>query len=443
MKTEPNYKNKKYAHFDRRADVNSLKTLIESPKWVAKHGFYPFIHYVIEFKKFNNKTKKLKPKKRHVYYSSHIDRYIYELYAHKLNEVYNERLKRDCTNKCSIAYRNNFDKKSNIHFAKEVFDYIKQIESSYVIIGDFTSFFDKLDHRYLKERLCDLLNVEELPEDYYAVYKNITKFSYFELDYLTKANNIKYKSLNKRERVLELNDFREKKYKNIKKNTKSYGIPQGSPISAVLSNVYMIDFDRKINNLITTIKGIYRRYSDDFVMVIPKNECSNIIELWKIVSNIINDIQGLELQNEKTQVYSVENEKLTNCNDLLFEECPNENSIINYLGFSFNGMNIRIRDKTIIKYYYRMRRRIRKLNQTTNRSKAIALLHQVYEKYSTTGFNRRRDKKIRGNFLTYVNRAQEVFGENEPISSKTDNHLEIINRKIDKDRLKRILAQKS
>ena len=46
------------------------------------------------------------------------------------------------------------------------------------MIGDFTDFFDNLNHVYLKKQLCDLLSVNRLPDDFYAVYKNVTHFSY-------------------------------------------------------------------------------------------------------------------------------------------------------------------------------------------------------------------------------------------------------------------------
>ncbi|MFK5281447.1 hypothetical protein ACI3PL_17985, partial [Lacticaseibacillus paracasei] len=48
------------------------------------------------------------------------------------------------------------------------------------------------------------------------------------------------------------------------------GIPQGTSMSAVLANVYMIPFDHAMKTLAQSYGGIYRRYSDDFVLLIPK-----------------------------------------------------------------------------------------------------------------------------------------------------------------------------
>lgn len=42
---------KKYAHFDKRVMINDVWNYISNPKIVAKHGFYPFIHYTQVFKK--------------------------------------------------------------------------------------------------------------------------------------------------------------------------------------------------------------------------------------------------------------------------------------------------------------------------------------------------------------------------------------------------------
>ena len=50
------------------------------------------------------------------------------------------------------------------------------------------------------------------------------------------------------------------------KKLRKKGIPQGAPISSALANIYMLDFDLKVKNFVGE-NGIYRRYSDDMVVV--------------------------------------------------------------------------------------------------------------------------------------------------------------------------------
>ena len=59
------------------------------------------------------------------------------------------------------------------------------------MIGDFTNFFDNLDHLYLKQQLCQLLGVCQLPDDYYAVYKSVTKYCKWDLNDLLTLNHLK------------------------------------------------------------------------------------------------------------------------------------------------------------------------------------------------------------------------------------------------------------
>ncbi|HEX8015252.1 MAG TPA: reverse transcriptase domain-containing protein, partial [Flavobacterium sp.] len=55
------------------------------------------------------------------------------------------------------------------------------------------------------------------------------------------------------------------------------GIPQGLPISAVLANLYLFDFDLDIvNRWVKPHNVYYRRYSDDIFIVCDKNLCDEI-----------------------------------------------------------------------------------------------------------------------------------------------------------------------
>lgn len=179
---------KPYAHFDLRTDIGKQKFYISNPHKVAAHGFYPFIHYQIKTIKFN-KTKGPRVKTRDICYAAHIDRCIYQYYSFMLNELYNERVRIDGTSDVAVAYRTDLHK-SNIYFSKRAFDYIKELGRCYVMIGDFTHFFDNLDHDYLKRQWCSLLKCDRLPDDHYSVFKNVTAYSKWELTDLLALNGL-------------------------------------------------------------------------------------------------------------------------------------------------------------------------------------------------------------------------------------------------------------
>ena len=69
-----------------------------------------------------------------------------------LNEKYNEYLKIHGFHDIPIAYRTNLNGQCNINYANDTFKFIKNNVPSIVIIGDFTKFFDFLDHQYLKKQ---------------------------------------------------------------------------------------------------------------------------------------------------------------------------------------------------------------------------------------------------------------------------------------------------
>ena len=218
--------------------------------------------------------------------------------------------------------------KSNIHIAKEAFDYIRELGDAYVMIGDFTGFFDNLDHEYLKRQWCTVMRFDTLPEDHYAVFKNVTKYSTWELEDLLKITSLNLKEFNKRRIALDKTEYR-KNRKHISKNTKSYQIPQGSPISAVLANIYMIDADKYVNEYVTSLGGIYRRYSDDFIVVIPKKD--NTIFVMEQVINILRKTPRLQLEPNKTQIFEIQEQIIENVGDKFLSDSDNIKKVINFL----------------------------------------------------------------------------------------------------------------
>lgn len=429
------YKDKLYWHFDGHRNIKKLKRYIEDDQYVLKHGFFPFLHYTKSFDKFNitrAKGERRKPKNREIYYCSHIDRYIYQRCGNEISQYYNDYCIENGFNECSIAYRNNNPGKCNIHFAKDVFKFIKKSKECFIIVGDFHKFFDNLDHQYLYRMLLKCMDQERLSDVQYKIFKNICKFAYINIEDLCLYMDIKRRNVSKLKDRLTTKELRELKdeylQKNIDKKTKQwndFGIPQGSPISAIYANVYMIEFDKKLCEFVNQYKGLYRRYSDDFIIVLPKVKDS--IE-QRLVANqlfkFVSETKNLHLETTKTSCYYFKEKDLLCIEDLLPNQ-KNESKTLNYLGFTFDGKHIRLRDKTITKYYYKLYKAIDK-HLKLERKKGVRLnRHHLIKRKSVYGI-----KKGKRNFLTYVNRALKEFPNEELIKKVKKSNLNKISARF-------------
>ncbi len=421
---------KQYAHFDWRTDISAQKEYISDPQCVAKHGFYPFIHYQKNMSKYSHGA--YKPKYRDICYAAHIDRCIYQYYSFQLNELYNARIQQDGIYDVPMAYRTDLHE-NNIHISKRAFDFIKSQKDCFIMIGDFTGFFDNLDHKYLKHQWCSLLQTDMLPPDHYNVFKNITRYSKWELSDLLALNGLEdnkpgRKILNGKARVLSKEQFKEYR-SHIQKNPNTYGIPQGSPISALLANVYMLTADKEINDAVTSLGGMYVRYSDDFIVVLPNNCGRKTLGDLCDVQRYIHQVPNLQLEPSKTQYFHYNAGVLVNCGKDVDEKADTSKRFINFLGFTFDGQKVSIRAKTISKYYYRMYRKahaIVKAGRITPAGNHISC-HKLYDSCSRKG---KHGKK--GNFLTYVDRAVEVYGVHEAITRDTRHHMAKIRKALNK-----------
>ena len=420
---------RKYAHFDKRTNLKKSWGYITNPVNISKHPFYPFIHYTLTFKKYNGKSVKIK--EREICYSAHLDRCIYQYYSFLINEKYNQFAEQYGFANSAIAYRNNMLGKNNIHFAKQAIDFIKQ-RPSYIIVGDFTHFFDELDHKYLKQKMCTVLGVETLPPDFYAVFKNITRFSKWDLKDILDINGLSGNDedrieLNTRDTIITKKQFASNCKRCIKPNKNGYGIPQGSAISAVLSNVYMIDFDRLISGFVKQIGGLYLRYCDDFMVILPGEDDCLFTKYLKDIKSIIDSTPRVILQPDKTQIYQYSNDKIKCRSSDFIDGSTSDGDVLNYLGFSFNGCKTTIRDKTISKYYYRLYRKIKTIvkaggvTQKGNRISYRNLYLQYSEKGATLG---------KGNFLSYVKRAEDIFGDESDVGRVAKVHFQRIRKKL-------------
>ncbi|MFT8707311.1 MAG: reverse transcriptase/maturase family protein, partial [Liquorilactobacillus satsumensis] len=276
-----------------------------------------------------------------------------------LGSCYEEYVKEKNLDDVAVAYRKN---KSNITGAKETFDFIWENGNSWIIKGDFSDFFDNLNHQILIKNVKKILNqYTDLKSlgDWLAVLKAITRYRVVRRSEL---KNIRKKNGKYTENLKQMrNCFMVGKFSISKANCK--GIPQGTAMSAVLANVYMIEFDNCVQELLKTYSGFYRRYSDDFALVIPEEKCDfyEVKKISKEIKSLCTKRILLSIKTEKSELlhFVEKNKKIYNENTVLEKN-------FDFLGFSFTGKNVFLRSKTIYKYHYRGKHAIHLLIRNMN-----------------------------------------------------------------------------
>ncbi|PGW27111.1 reverse transcriptase domain-containing protein [Bacillus cereus] len=433
------YETKSYLHFDNKVKIEHVKRSIQNPVWIEKHAFFPFLHFEIRFEKYVLKnlpninelkkvslSKELKEKKikiRKIYYSSHIDSHIYKYYGDILNLAYNKYAADNDIDSSVLAYRNNKKGLNNINFAYEVFEFIFNHKKATIISLDFTSFFDNIIHKKLKQNIKNVLKCDELPKDIYKIYKSITQFSYVNKSDIDEfliqkygdevlKQKMKDKSLS---RIMNAKEYREfKKTNKLYKNKKPFGIPQGSGMSAVCSNIHLIHFDQELKEWANSKNALYRRYCDDLILVIPENESTleGVTLLKNEVISIVKKYRddGLIIQPEKTEIRLYENGLVKGENG--------ERSKLDYLGFVTDGKTVKIREKSLFKYYTRAYRKARVCRNITLKTGKKFERGKLYKIYTHLGFK----YKKHGNFISYAEKAHKLM-KTLPVNSLIKNQI--------------------
>lgn len=442
------YRTKGFLHFDERIHIGHMKANLLNMDWVASYAFLPFIHFEMEFKRYvtiiendeqGQVTKRKepgKPKVRKIFYAAHKDGYIYKYYGDLLNNAYNIYASENQIDDNVVAYRNNKQGKNNIDFAFEVFNHLFKFENAVVISSDFTKYFDNISHQTLKQNVKRVLGVETLSRDWYQVFKNLTKFTYVNRGDIDTFLEAKYgRTLNKKikthqlSRIMTSAEFREfkKEYLKSNPNPDSYGIPQGSSMSAVCSNVHLIDFDKEISEWCKqkSANAMYRRYCDDLIVIIPlesqsaaefatiRNELFGIIDKYKS--------DGLDVQPEKTEI------RLWNGDNILDEQL--QPSKLDYLGFVTDGQMIQLREKSLFNYYTRAYRKAKTVKRIEYATERPGPKRSLYDLYTHLGF----EYKKRGNFVTYAYKAHKkmnLLSVKSLIKTQVKRHWGKIHRRI-------------
>ncbi|MGH0218497.1 reverse transcriptase/maturase family protein [Sinorhizobium meliloti] len=341
------------------------------PARVASHAFFPFLRYHQRWTKFTDKGEKGDVKERPIRFASRADSYIFSYYRYLLAQPFEAELKERGLDASVLAYRRvigpNGRGQCNIHFALEAISSIRALGNCFAIALDISSFFESLDHGLLKQAWSRLLGGARLPADHYKVFRAITEYSVVDRDelferlgyigpkYLSKSGEpikgyLVEKSLIPR-RLCTGQEFREKvaggdgQKSLIKKHRKPYGIPQGSPISDLLANFYLLDFDSAVKRRVDELGGRYFRYSDDILIVVPVDRAVAIdLEAW-VRSQIALHGPKLRIKVEKSAIFSYEgNGEDQNWSRVIGEQGKNG---LEYLGFRYDGRNMFLRDSTL------------------------------------------------------------------------------------------------
>jgi hypothetical protein len=465
LRPKKNKKKHTYVHFDNK--INNPKEflpLVSNEYKVASHAFLPFVKFdkhKYKYKDVPESGKRVLVKKdkqsgerkvREIMYAGHLDTLIYVWYQSILEILYEKALTKYGLSSTVLAYRriqneNSSGGKCNINFANEIFAEIKNKgEECVALTFDIEKFFPSLSHEHLKKKWCEILEETILPKDHYNIFRSLTQYSYVDLTSKDIKKLLKYRTKGQfahTHAFFEGKYFSGEKFRKIKfqiralerssgkfifcKNYLKKGIPQGSPMSGLLANIYMIDFDKNINQMVEKAGGIYKRYSDDIITVIPKNEASNIENAIRKRIKLENDYERnpyLVIKEEKTNrtIFLKERSRL-----ISWKLDDKYNAVhrqpLQYLGFEFDGQDVFLRAGSIAKFYNQLRFGLKKIEACYE--KGPLLKRNLFSKFTPLG------KK---NFFSYVKKSQEVISNNKfkkqlrkhwPLMARTIEKLEI------------------
>lgn len=366
----------------------------------------------------------------------------------------------------AVAYRSGL-RHTNISAAADAIDMIRSLDDALVITGDFTHFFDNLNHSYLQCAVRGFFDGGSLPKDHYRVLRNILHYSCWPISDLAYINGLPWielnpddpatygseakklrlkatRELNKLPRALSSDLFKALKNSSIVLPWKNEagaprGIPQGLATSGVLANMYMFETDTAINEHVSAAGGKYIRYCDDFIIVVPAKR----FDTARSILRLAQQVPDVELQPEKTKIHRVKNGRVEQLSFEAFSSGEIEvmdpeahpKQLISFLGFDFDGSYVRIRQSTSGRFFnrfYRSAYSIGRLADNPGKHPSKMRVTALYENYSPKGSipvgkHLASDRKRYGNYHSYVCRAQKAF-PNDPI----DKHVSKIYRKIKK-----------
>jgi hypothetical protein len=208
-------------------------------------------------------------------------------------------------------------------------------------------------------------------------------------------------------------------------NEKTFGIPQGTPLSAMAANISMLRFDVEVNAAVSACGGSYRRYSDDILIICPAVHVARLEA--ELQASLVSTTRTLKLNKGKKEEvhYAAPGPYLVMVTPGL---APKP---LQFLGFTFDGQKVRIRGGTLARFHRRLatsakaakiQAALAKRGKLAGRD--VTHKREVLAKHSHLG---------RDSFPSrYAKRAKEVMAPlgSEAIRRQLAGHMNTVNKKL-------------
>lgn len=432
--TGGDFKKKYYLHLDPKppavkSDFIDWAEKILNPTSIVKHSYLPFLRFIQRSVKRRREGGRviILNKLRPIDYAPHADSIIFAWYAYQLSANYEKHISTTGFSDVATAYRSFGDaKKNNIIFFKEVVDFWNLNQDHLALAFDVKNFFGSMDHALIRKSVREVMGFDQIPDDWHSILKQITHYSYILKDRaigLIKKNP----SFVAHGRLCNTAGFKYLiSHSLLQGDTKSnVGIPQGSPISCVIANLYMLNFDKTVYEFANSVGGFYRRYSDDIVLIVPR---SAYAEAGKVINSAISE-RKLKLSEDKTERWARKGQAV-------FEIDNDGNQMklrkFSYLGVTYDGMRYYLRHHAIA----RVQGRIVRSTKLAARYAINMQFEGLPQRKLTSKFG-----KVNGTFRAYRNRAADALKSKEIRAQYSDRRVETLMKKRRTIARKRILEE--
>ncbi|EJK87336.1 reverse transcriptase [Agrobacterium sp. B131/95] len=420
-----------YPHFDPVVTPEAAGQFVMQAANVATHTFYPFLKYDEGWTRFARKGFHGERKDRPIRFAARLDSCIFSYYRYLLSQPYEDQLNAERLTDSVIAYRRipkstGIGGKSNIEFALAATECVQNLKNCCSVALDISSFFENLDHSHLRATWAGLIGQSRLPPDHFKVFQSITQYAFINVQdayerlgfygikkdrhgkerpgYLCARDEIPIK-------LCDGKTFREKiawpTPDIIHVNKTGIGVPQGAPLSDLLANAYLLEFDKYVRDICEKIGGTYFRYSDDILIIAPISS-DEAIALEADVRSAITDLgHGLIIKEKKSAIHQFVQDGTRQIVTVIKatgnDDKPTFNKPFEYLGFRYDGRQLYIRDKTM-----------------SNLHRKIASVSQA----AAIRFVKRYSGKTATDILGRVNVEEliQAFGPVEDFKSKSDDY---------------------